>query len=326
MTSEFERDLGLFANWNVGTGRTTSEKTIDRRVRRIKHFTKIIDVYDPDLLKIHQYCRDELKRGKSQNTLRLEMQDLKHWCEYKGIDIELPRFKKRPNPPPFVPSDEQVKQILSYCERYPREVWLRNKVLYEIGAFCGLRVGEVTNLRMDDISLDDSTVYVRSEKGEQDRIVGIPDFVISDIRDYLKFRMPTDPRAFFTTKEGRMPYEYIRSLTAKIGHKLNMPKLHYHSLRHYYATLLLNLNRDLREIQLLLGHANVQTTVVYTHVQEMKMSKEVKNVIHKHFLENRDLNSNVREQSGAYPYQVGALGFEPRSTGLFRIIVPVTHH
>ena len=138
--------------------------------------------------------------------------------------------------------------------------------------------------------------------------------------------MQSDQRALLTTDRGRMPYEYIRSMIKKIGVRIGMPEIHAHSFRHFYGTYMYRTTNDLRLVQILLGHASISSTQIYTQLSGREVGESALPYIQKLFREKRDLNLNDRIHVGADTDLVGSLGFEPRSTGLFRFIVPVTHH
>ena len=150
-----------------------------------------------------------------------------------------------------------------------KEIWLRNRLIIELFSFTGVRVGELVKVNLEDIK--DGHLYVRSEKGEKDRHVPLPEGVQEHISTYVeKFRMQSDPRALLTTDQGRMPYEYIRSMIKKIGVRNGLPDIHAHSFRHFYGTYMYRLTNDLRLVQILLGHARIETTTIYEHLSTIE--------------------------------------------------------
>ena len=322
--TDFELKLNEFYMERVGKG--DSLMTAERRVRRIRWLSKNIDVFKPDLKKIYEYIESRQRGGIKKKTIRIEMMDLEHWFSFLGQGLRMPRLKKEPSPDPFVPSPDQIKKILEFCDVHKnREVWYRNRLIIELFAYTGVRVGELVKVNIEDIR--DGMLYVRSEKGEKDRHVPLPSKLQEHITVYLeKYRMQSDQRALLTTDQGRMPYEYIRSMVKKIGMRIGLPELHPHSFRHFYGTYLYRNTNDLRLVQILLGHARIETTTIYENLMTKEAAEKGRSAVEKLFRDGEDLILEVQIPAGAGQNKWEHWDSNPDLRVSSWFIVPVTHH
>ena len=137
----------------------------------------------------------------------------------------------------------------------------------------GLRISEIVNLRIKDIDSERMVIYVRGAKGKKDRQVSLSTVLLEQLRRYFKLYKPKD---WLFEGSGGDAYS-TRSLqqvfqSAKKDSR-NVKKGGIHSLRHSYATHLMENGTDLRLIQNLLGHNSIKTTVRYTHVSLQDIKK-----------------------------------------------------
>ena len=150
---------------------------------------------------------------------------------------------------------------------------LKSKVLLSTIYSGGLRLSEVINLQISDIDIDRKLIYVRSGKGNKDRTTLLAEGLIKMLSNY--FRKYNPLKWVF---EGKNYNQYSRRSVQEVFHRSLLEsgikkKATVHTLRHSFATHLLEDGADLRDIQKLLGHANVSTTEIYTHVQKERLSK-----------------------------------------------------
>ena len=182
-----------------------------------------------------------------------------------------------------------------------------------------MRAGELIRVNLEDIKPGPS-LYVRSEKGEKDRLVPLPERVSAEVEEYIKsYRYTSDPEALITTRTGRYNYNKLRGIVKLIGQRNGVPEVHPHCFRHYYATTLIKLGVDIRRVQILLGHARIDTTTRYTHLTQREVGDEVKSAVEELFKFNRQKTKQGQIHAGAALDIVGTLGFEPRSAGLFLV-------
>ena len=192
--------------------------------------------------------------------------------------VRTPKQEKRL--PRFLEYD-QVKKLL---ETPPMDNWLgaRDRAILETLYSTGMRVSELVALNMDDIDFLGEVVHIRG-KGKKERIAPIGSSALQVIQHYIEFRNKRaqsnsnfDSKVLFVNKHGRRLS--TRSVRRKMDKYLKMagldPAISPHTLRHSFATHMLNNGADLRSVQELLGHQSLSTTQVYTHLTTRKL-KEV---------------------------------------------------
>lgn len=145
----------------------------------------------------------------------------------------------------------------------------RNAALIAVGVFGGLRVSELRNLDRTDVDLVDRRVLVRHGKGDKDRVVPLHVRAAAAIEDYLGTRTDEE-RALFLSRHGcRISVRAVQRLVLRLARSKGLDKhITPHTLRHTFATLMLDRGVDLRRIQELLGHSSITTTEIYTHVSD----------------------------------------------------------
>lgn len=179
----------------------------------------------------------------------------------------LPRPKKEKQLPVIL-SQEEVVKILDAVDN------LKHKTLLMLIYSAGLRVGEVVRLKIADIDSQRKLIYLKSAKGKKDRYTILSDVALATLRKYYKEYKPKE--YLFEGAEGRrhiaersVQNVFERTIkTAGIRKQATV-----HSLRHSFATHLLESGTDLRYIQELLGHSSSKTTEIYTHVSKKSLGK-----------------------------------------------------
>ena len=188
--------------------------------------------------------------------------------EGKAMQLDLIHRPKRANVLPNVLSKEEVKAILEATAN------VKHKTMLSLIYACGLRSGELINIKLVDVDSKRGLLLIKQAKGKKDRIAPLGDKIIEMLRHYyLSFK----PKVYLFEgiAEGE-PYN-IRSLQQVL--KLSLQKttikkpVTLHWLRHSYATHLLENGTDLRYIQEILGHKSSKTTEIYTHVSTKSIQK-----------------------------------------------------
>lgn len=160
------------------------------------------------------------------------------------------------------------------------EEGIRNFAIVETLYSCGLRVSELVNLEISRIYLNDKYLAVTG-KGSKERIVPMSDSAVDSIRDYLKVRgsviKPGEENILFLSRRGtrltrQMIFTIIKRLALSAGIKKNISP---HTLRHSFATHLLEGGANLRAIQQMLGHESIATTEIYLHVDSTRLREEI---------------------------------------------------
>ncbi|HXC42659.1 MAG TPA: site-specific tyrosine recombinase/integron integrase [Candidatus Dormibacteraeota bacterium] len=182
----------------------------------------------------------------------------------RKISIERIPFPRRERKLPLILSREEVKALLAAPGN------LRTRTLLAILYGCGLRVSEVAQLKVSDIDSARNLLRVRQGKGGKDRQTLLPAKLLELLRCYWRNQRPSG--WLFPAADSARPitpktiYMVCRTATRRAG--ISKP-VHPHSLRHAFATHLLEAGVNLRTIQILLGHANLETTARYLHVADV---------------------------------------------------------
>jgi site-specific recombinase XerD len=158
-------------------------------------------------------------------------------------------------------SQEEVLRIIQYTQN------IKHRAILTLLYSCGLRIGELINLKLIDFHIDRKQLIVKKGKGRKDRYVSLADSFLPLLSNYYHSYKPT---IYFVEGQngGKYSAESIRSFLRKSCKKAGIRKpVTPHTLRHSYATHLLENGVDLRYIQTLLGHSKPETTMIYTHVQ-----------------------------------------------------------
>jgi integrase/recombinase XerD len=182
----------------------------------------------------------------------------------RKISMERIPFPRRERKLPLILSREEVKALLEAPGN------LRNRTLLATLYGCGLRVAEVTQLQVSDIDSARKVLRVRHGKGGKDRQTLLPAKLLELLRGYWRNQRPTG--WLFPAADSTRPIsaKTIFMACRKAAQRAGISKpIHPHSLRHAFATHLLEAGVNLRTIQILLGHANLETTARYLHVADV---------------------------------------------------------
>jgi integrase/recombinase XerC len=191
------------------------------------------------------------------------------------VGIRTPKQEKRL--PRFL-EYEEIKRLL---ETPPMDSWLgaRDRAIMETLYSTGIRVSELVALNLEDIDFLGEVIHVRG-KGKKERICPISSSVLQIIQHYMEFRNKRaqhngnfDGKVLFVNKHGKRLS--TRSVRRKMDKYLKIagldPAISPHTLRHSFATHMLNRGADLRSVQELLGHQSLSTTQIYTHLTTKKL-------------------------------------------------------
>lgn len=198
--------------------------------------------------------------GYKRQSIVLYYHAIKPFLEYRGIPLKV-KFKKEHRLPPYH-SQENIRDILQAVEDRKdnwKELIERDRLIILTLAYTGIRASELVALRPCDIAGD--FIFVRQGKGAHPRTIPLADTIKKPLDDYIRDNKvkPTGP--IFGIKRGRL-YRIVRGYALKAGIDDFSP----HSLRHYFATRLLEKGANIRAVQELLGHADISTTAIYCDV------------------------------------------------------------
>jgi integrase/recombinase XerC len=195
--------------------------------------------------------------------------------ENVALLLRPPKAKK--SLPSFL-TPEQATALVEAPVRTPTNeapLALRDAAILEVLYGCGLRVSECVNLDLGD--LDAGEVRVRRGKGGKDRVVPLGDKARVALDAWIERRSelsPTSAAVFVNARGGRVTTRSVRRFVDRHAISGSVPDTHPHALRHSFATHLLGSGADLRSIQELLGHASIQTTARYAHVNLQYLMRE----------------------------------------------------
>ena len=177
---------------------------------------------------------------------------------------------KVPKKLPDVLSIEQIRCILD--QDFPADAYgMRDSAILEVLYGCGLRVSELVGLEMGCVHFDESFLGVVG-KGNKTRLVPLAGSARDSLLRYVNDARPKlagkeNPAVVFLNRNGKaLSRQSVHKLCARAGARVGIIDLHPHTLRHSFATHLLEGGADLRAIQVMLGHSDISTTQVYTHV------------------------------------------------------------
>ncbi len=208
------------------------------------------------------------EKGYSKSSQYLAIKAIKHL--FRSLEIEAPKNlipPRRSRKMPTYLTEREMSELLNVSRDD-----LRTHLIVSLLANTGIRVGELCKIRLTDLDLEERILHIKSGKGDKDRIVVIPETTAGILSQYMKQRnlLETDSpylilsnrkRAYDPSSIERM----IRMLAIKSGIQKHVTP---HVLRHTFATAVLRNGGDIRFIQQILGHASLNTTEIYTHIDE----------------------------------------------------------
>jgi integrase/recombinase XerD len=167
---------------------------------------------------------------------------------------------------PIVLTKDEVKTLINSIKNEKHKLIV--KLLYS----SGLRLSELVNLKVGDLELDENMGWVRGGKGGKDRLFILSPKLSKELKEFVKNKKKSD--YLFIGRKGKMSPRNVQKIVAIAGKKSGIGKrVHVHTLRHSFATHLLENGVDIRKIQELLGHSNLSTTQIYAHVSAEELKK-----------------------------------------------------
>lgn len=185
----------------------------------------------------------------------------------KDITLRIKRPKREKRIPAVLTKDE-IKRLF---EVIPTK---KSKLMISMIYACGFRVSELINLKVNDLNFEEMTGHVVQAKGKKDRIFNIPQFLLKNLKKQTEQQKEMNQEYLFTGPKGKLSDRNLQKMVRKFAKKAGINKeVHPHTLRHSFATHLLENNTDIRKIQELLGHADLSTTQIYTHISTEELKK-----------------------------------------------------
>lgn len=179
--------------------------------------------------------------------------------------VYLPRFLNQ----------AEIDQLLAAPDT-STEIGLRDRALLELMYACGLRVSEAANVRMHDIDLD-AGILTTTGKGSKTRRVPVGTSAVEWVKSYMSARRGKEnveiDNLFVSAAGFPINRQIIHSLIAQYAGKCGLEGVSPHTLRHSFATHLVQNNADIRSVQQMLGHADISTTQIYTHITSAQLKR-----------------------------------------------------
>jgi integrase/recombinase XerD len=276
--------------------RGASQNTISAYRRDLNEYVTFLrdrGITSPDAVTrddVTAYIGGLRERGLAPSTVERRVAALKGFHKFlvrESITENHPTARlplpKVPERLPEVVSIDDIDRLLG--QPFPDgPVGLRDRALLETLYGCGLRVSELTGLDASDMDLNEGFIRVVG-KGDKERIVPVAGMAIHAIEAYLAHGRPylrtkrslggADGSAvFLNARGGRLSRRGVFGIVRTYGARVGLEGLHPHTLRHSFATHLLEGGADLRALQEMLGHADISTTQVYTHVDRRHVREE----------------------------------------------------
>jgi site-specific recombinase XerD len=207
------------------------------------------------------------RKGTSPQSRNLFLNAIKFFYQEvirTALKIEV-RSAKKPNSLPVVLSKLEIEQIINSVQN------TKHKLLLSISYSSGLRVSEVVELKVKDVCLPELTIQIRQSKGRKDRISVLSEKLVSDLNQIIATKNQA-AYVFESERGGKLTTRTAQKIFENALKKSGIKKdVTFHSLRHSFATHLLENGVDVRYVQELLGHQNIRTTQIYTHVTNPRL-------------------------------------------------------
>ncbi len=244
--------------------RNYSRKTIKSYLRCLDDYFSYIKIVrqEPDVSKIKEFLLTKINNRLSSRTVNSYLQAINYFyreiCKSnQKIDM---KFAKTASRLPVVLSRNEIEKIIN------KIVNQKHKIMIALAYGCGLRVSEVVGLKIKDLDLGELVVYLKNAKGDKDRITVVPEKLKNSLTDMIAGKAG-DEYLFDNRRGGKLTERTAQLIFEKGTQAAGISKgASFHSLRHSFATHLLENGTDVRYVQELLGHANIRTTQIYTKV------------------------------------------------------------
>jgi integrase/recombinase XerD len=258
-----------------------------------------VEAYNRDILAFIKYCEEIActepgrrhvegfmarlrEKGKSPRSVVRNISALRGLFNYLLLDgkisvsplddVDTPKFRP---PIPRVLTEDEMGELIRLPEG--ERMAVRDRTIIELMYATGLRVSELIRLKKSDVNLDGGFVIAMGKRSKE-RVIPLGSYSRDAIKEYLASEKPPGQYLFPNRKGGMITRQAIWKVIRKYGLQLHKGHVSPHTIRHTFATHLLEGGADLRSVQVLLGHEDISTTQIYTHVD----SKRLKEIHKKH--------------------------------------------
>jgi len=255
LLEKIERELKL---------RNYSQKTIKSYLGCLAGYFRYIKIIEknPDIVKIKNFLLEKQAIGQSSETINVHLHAIKyfhHEIMKSALPIDI-HYAKTASKLPVVLSRVEIQLILSNIANQ------KHRLMVAVAYAGGLRVSEIINLKVKDVNIEELTIHLKGAKGNKDRITVLPEKLKDEIKKYITEKSSHD-YVFASERGGKLTERTAQKVFENALKNAKIQKdATFHSLRHSFATHLLENGTDVRYVQELLGHANIRTTQIYTKV------------------------------------------------------------
>lgn len=218
---------------------------------------------------VKAFLADLLSKGNEASSVSLAKSALAFFYENmleKGIMLKI-KTPKHTRKIPEILTREEVMVLIENAGS------LRNKLLIEFMYASGLRVSECASLRVKDINMEEKSGLLKRGKGGKDRFFILSEQLIKDLKDY-SLELEENQEFLFPGNSREITARAVQDIIMRAAKRAGLKKhVHCHGLRHAFATHLLENGTDIRLIQELLAHSNLQTTQFYTQISKQQLMK-----------------------------------------------------
>ena len=262
--------------------RGLSANTVDAYRRDLEDFRQFVTGVGCSLLQVDQtvilaYLVDQKKRGLSSATMARRMNALRSFYGFhrnSGNITEDPTEQlTAPKQEHLLPEILSMEEVTRLLDRMPTDTptQIRNRTMLEVLYSAGLRVSELINLKGDDVDWDEGFIVCYG-KGSRERLVPVGNVALQWLERYVQrrgeiHRQPKSQCLFINRFGNRLSRQSVWKVTKEAAKIAGLRKeISPHTLRHSFATHLLENGADLRSVQEMLGHVDISTTQIYTHL------------------------------------------------------------
>ncbi|GAB6068120.1 tyrosine recombinase XerC [Methylothermus subterraneus] len=284
LTAAIERYLAMLEHERRASPHTLKAYALDlRRVAAYCRGCGICRWQDLSEGAVRGYISERRRAGLSARSLQRELSALRGLCDFlfkaRELEDNPVRRMRPPKAPRALPGTLKLEEIHALLDVTPASAWeVRDLAMWELLYSSGLRLSELVALDLADLAADKSLVRVRAGKGGKERVVPVGRCAREAIAAWLEIRpscAALGENALFVSRRGRrMSSRGVQLRLLRWGRRLGSERrLHPHLLRHSFASHLLEASGDLRAVQELLGHADIATTQIYTHLDFQSLAK-----------------------------------------------------
>lgn len=283
-TAQSNNPIERFAHYLL-VERGLSAATVDCYLTDVKQFIASYPVLieKPYLIKtsqIREFLHKLYECGLSTATLARKLIAIKMLCNFITNEYNIPlsgiesiKLPKRKQNLPLILSQDEINQLINATDKMVNRIWaLRAKAMIEVAYGAGLRISELLNLKISDINLNERFIRIVGKRAKE-RIVPLGKPAIKAIKEYITITRPSytgktvSPYLFLNQRGSKLSrmgaWKILQTCVQEAGIEKHITP---HTLRHSFATHLLEGGADLRAVQEMLGHSNITTTQIYTHI------------------------------------------------------------